>query len=215
MNHLAFYTQLIQSKASCFDDDFDAQVLAAMVAAAAMEIEGGGSLADGLGIAGGELRRMIAKYFPDAEILLEGLGLDQETPIGEEEQSLRRLLLRSRSTPGPLSLVFSIIMARRATRPNHLWQDLGFAHRGDLSRLMLRHFTPLAHRNKQDMKWKKFFYRLICQEEDSRVCLAPSCSECKDFDGCFGNESGESLLARTRLMVERSGWVGGVSVAAH
>jgi nitrogen fixation protein NifQ len=63
------------------------------------------------------------------------------------------------------------------------------------------------------MKWKKFFYRLICQDEDSRMCLAPSCSECCDFEGCFGDESGESILARTRLGLEKQGWIASVSLA--
>lgn len=213
MPHIALYTQLIQSKASSFDDTFDAHVLASIFTAAAMEIDTGGSLAEGLGISGKELRRMIAEYFPDAATLLEGFGIDHETQVGDEEQSLRRLLLRSRSTAAPLSSLFSTIIARRATRPNHLWQDLGLANRGDLSKLMQLHFAPLALRNKQDMKWKKFFYRLICQEEDSRMCLAPSCSECSDFEGCFGDESGESMLARTRLVQERSGSIAGISLA--
>ena len=202
MPHIALYTQLIQAKGSYLDDSFDAHVLASIFTASAMEIDTGGSLAEGLGISGKELRRMIAAYLPDAATLLENFGIDNETPVGDEEQSLRRLLLRSRSTPAPLSSVLSIIIARRATRPNHLWQDLGLANRGELSRLMQRHFAPLAFRNNQDMKWKKFFYRLICQDEDSRICLAPSCSECIDFERCFGDESGESILARTRLVQE-------------
>ena len=214
MPHIALYTQLIQSKASSFDDAFDAHVLACLLTAAAMEMNTGGSLAEGLGMPGAELRCMIATYFPDAATLLEDFGLDHEAPVDDEEQSLRRLLLRSRSTPAPLSSVLSIIIARRATRPNHLWQDLGLADRGELSRLMQRHFAPLALRNNQDMKWKKFFYRLICREEDSRMCLAPSCSECQDFEGCFGDESGESILAWTRLGLERSEWIAGAPIEA-
>jgi nitrogen fixation protein NifQ len=70
---------------------------------------------------------------------------------------------------------------------------------------MQRHFALLAGRNTQDMKWKKFFYRMICREDGFSMCVAPSCSECGDFDGCFGDESGESLLARVRLQSETAG----------
>ena len=73
------------------------------------------------------------------------------------------------------------------------------ANRGELSKLMLRHFVSLARRNDQDMKWKKFFYRMICRDDGFSMCVAPCCSECCDFDACFGSESGESLLARTRF----------------
>ncbi len=215
MAAITLYTQLVQSKASSMDDAFDTHVLASMIAAAAMEVDDGGSLADGLGISGSKLQSMIATYFPDGATLLDDLGLDQETAVEDSEQSLRRLLQRSRSTPAPLSFVFSIIVARRATRPNHLWQDLGLSSRDDLSKLMQRHFAPLALRNSQDMKWKKFFYRLICQDADSRMCLAPSCSECSDFDGCFGDESGEGILARSRLALERPGTIAGGSSAAQ
>jgi len=95
---------------------------------------------------------------------------------------------------------------RRAAEDDHItvyWLSLG-----ELSRLMLQHFTLLAKRNTEDMKWKKFFYRMICRDEGFRICTAPSCSECNDFNVCFGDESGESLLARTRLLQETSKLIG-------
>jgi nitrogen fixation protein NifQ len=95
------------------------------------------------------------------------------------------------------------MLARRAQSPDHLWQDLGLRNRGELSRLMARHFRPLAARNSQDMKWKKFLYRMICRDAGYSLCTAPSCGECADFAACFGDESGESRLAQTRLSDER------------
>ena len=96
-------------------------------------------------------------------------------------------------------------------RPNHLWQDLGLRNRGELSALMRRHFEPLADRNVNDMKWKKFLYRMICRDEGFRLCTAPSCAECDDFAVCFGDESGESLLARNR----RQSDLASADVTAH
>ena len=52
------------------------------------------------------------------------------------------------------------------------------------------------------MKWKKFLYRMICRDTGYSLCTAPSCSECDDFEICFGEESGESFLARARRRVE-------------
>jgi nitrogen fixation protein NifQ len=86
-------------------------------------------------------------------------------------------------------------------------QDLGLTNRGELSRLMQRHFALLARRNTQDMKWKKFFFRMICRDEGYRLCAAPCCSECSDFNACFGDESGESLLARVRLQSDAPGLI--------
>jgi nitrogen fixation protein NifQ len=63
---------------------------------------------------------------------------------------------------------------------------------------MSRHFEWLAERNTRDMKWKKFLYRTVCRDGSFPVCTAPCCSECCDFDACFGEEGGESLLALAR-----------------
>ncbi len=207
MTPKAIYALLSQSNAASGCDAFDKHVLACIFAVAAMETGPGRSLADALGISGKALRRSSERYFPGALVLLERFGLDGEPIVDEDEQCLRELLGRSRTSAGPLGSLLSILIARRSTRPNHLWQDLGLRNRGELSRLMLRHFAPLAIRNNQDMKWKKFFYRMICRDEGFRLCAAPCCSECTDFENCFGDESGESLLARTRFHFDSQGLV--------
>jgi nitrogen fixation protein NifQ len=197
----ATYALLIRSLSpGC--DPFDGHVLACVFAIAAQEASPGRSLADSVGVSSKFLRSAVAEYFPGALTHLEDLGLDSEIVVDDEEQSLRTLLQRSRSTPGLIGSLLAAIVARRATQPNHLWQDLGLANRGELSALMQRHFAPLALRNSQDMKWKKFFYRMICRDDSYRLCAAPSCSECCDFTVCFGDESGESRLARTRWQIE-------------
>ena len=64
------------------------------------------------------------------------------------------------------------------------------------------YFAPLARRNTSDMKWKKFFTRLICRDASYTLCTAPSCGECSDYDNCFTEETGESLLAHLRKSAE-------------
>jgi nitrogen fixation protein NifQ len=200
----AAYTLLSQSLAGSACDLFDGHVLACVFAMGVAESNSDHALTEALGISGQTLRGVINHYFPCAMGHLEALGIDCEVLVEDEEQSLRILLHRSRSTLAPLSSVLATIVARRAMRPNHLWQDLGLTNRSELSTLMQRHFAPLALRNRQDMKWKKFFYRMICRDDSYRLCFAPSCYECSDFKGCFGDESGESHLARVRLQHEIS-----------
>jgi len=198
----ATYALLSQSLEPSACDSFDGHVLACLFAIGAAESVRGGPMSEALGISGQALRGVIDKYFPCAIFHLERYGLDCEPAVEDEELSIRMLLQRSRATTGDLGALLAIIVARRATRPHHLWQDLGLTNRGELSALLQRHFAPLALRNSQDMKWKKFFYRMICRDDSYRLCVAPSCSECCDFNGCFGDESGESLLARVRLQYE-------------
>ncbi len=183
---------------------FDAHVLACIVTVSVVESQMDRSLAHALGVSGRVLRTQIDTYFPGKMELLEAFGLDGEIAVGEDEKCLRELLLRSRTSLANLSTLLSTLVARRAMRPNHLWQDLGLTNRNELSLLMQRHFAPLARRNTQDMKWKKFFFRMICRDAGYRLCTAPSCAECTDFDSCFGDESGESLLARVRFQSETS-----------
>jgi nitrogen fixation protein NifQ len=201
------YTLLRNANTLSACEPFDGHVLACVFASAADESRTGGSFTGALGICGASLRRNIHRYFPGCLQKLEPFGLDVEPSVDENELCLRELLWRFRASATPLNSLMTFLVARRATRPNHLWQDLGLANRGELSTLMLRHFTRLARRNTEDMKWKKFFYRMICREEGFRMCVAPSCSECSDFEGCFGDESGESLLARTRFHGETSNMI--------
>jgi nitrogen fixation protein NifQ len=201
------YIYLRQANAGTACEPFDGHVLACIFAAGMSECKAGISLTDALGVSGSELRRMIARYFPGVEERLEAAGLDGEPVVDDDERCLRDLLWRFRTAPAPYTSLLSVLIARRATRPNHLWQDLGLTNRGELSRLMQRHFALLARRNTQDMKWKKFFFRMICRDEGYRLCAAPSCSECSDFNACFGDESGESQLARVRLQSDAPGLI--------
>ena len=203
----ATYSYLRQANAATACEPFDGHVLACIFAVGIGECKSGGSLTDALGLSGSELRRIVDRYFPGASERLEALGLGGEPIVEDDERCMRELLWRFRTVPAPLTSVLSVLIARRATRPNHLWQDLGLANRGELSSLMQRHFRLLAQRNTHDMKWKRFFFRMICRDEGYRLCAAPSCSECCDFNTCFGDESGESLLARVRFQSETPGLI--------
>ncbi len=71
---------------------------------------------------------------------------------------------------------------------NHLWEDMGLPDRETLSRLIRHYFPALYHKNKANMRWKKFFYKQLCDRVESRLCRAPSCGECSDYVSCFGPE---------------------------
>jgi nitrogen fixation protein NifQ len=210
----ATYIRLRQAcLAAC--EPFDGHVLACIFAAAIGECDPGASLTTALGISGSELRHAIDKYFPGTLAQFEPFGLDAEPVVEEDERCMRELLWRFRTDASPLNSLLAKLISRRATRPNHLWQDLGLLNRSELSVLMQRHFQLLARRNTDDMKWKKFFFRMICRDEGYRLCSAPSCSECTDFNACFGDESGESLLARVRFLGEVPGLVSLKSARPH
>lgn len=80
------------------------------------------------------------------------------------------------------------VIATAAMGDNHLWQDLGLPSRDVLSRLLRENFPTLAALNTRDMKWKKFFYRQLCERAGVMICKSPNCAECCDFRACFGPE---------------------------
>jgi nitrogen fixation protein NifQ len=203
MEPTAIYVWLINDDEGKLRDTFDAHVLASLLAVSFAEAKALGSpLSESTGLTSATLTAMMSAAFPHALPLLEQFDGCEEPSFPEDERSLRELLARSTTSRKPFQLHLAALIARRAMRPNHLWQDCGLRNRGELSEMMNRHFEPLASRNSSNMKWKKFLYRMICRDEGFRLCTSPSCAECDDFSVCFGDETGESLLARNRRAAE-------------
>jgi nitrogen fixation protein NifQ len=65
---------------------------------------------------------------------------------------------------------------------------MGLPSRDVLSQLMRAYFPVLYYKNSTNMKWKKFFYKQLCDRRDVPMCKAPSCGQCCDYALCFGAE---------------------------
>lgn len=184
-------------------DAFDTHVIAAIVAAALAESATPGvSLADGLGLNPADIGHLFDRRFPIYRAAPLGLIEMTPSPASDEEVILADLFAAHRSGPEPVSGWLAVMIARRAMRPDHLWQDLGLNDRGELNRLLARHFRSLHAGNTKNMRWKKYFYRVLCEAEGFVLCSAPSCSVCTDFADCFGAEDGMSRLADWRRRLE-------------
>ncbi|WP_454620363.1 nitrogen fixation protein NifQ [Bradyrhizobium cenepequi] len=183
------------------DEDFDRHVLASILSAAAMD---GGSIAEQAGLAGPEFSALLTQHFPLIEVSVAVRLLPSDLIEDDEREMVRDLLLAQRSTEGDVGRWLAAMIARRAMEPNHLWEDLGLRERAELSRLLARHFGPLAARNTGNMRWKRFFYRMLCEDDGFVMCTTPVCTQCNDFDLCFGEETGESRMAERRREFHRS-----------
>ena len=192
------YRWLMSACAPSAGDGFDQHVFASILSLAIGQMaERQVSLAVTSGLDSVALAEIGAQLFPDAAPALAAMA-QGATPIVEiEEQSIREILLMYASTPLPLSRPLAQLLARRCNEPHHLWQDLGLRNRGELSTLMERHFARLRTRNQNDMKWKKFLFRMVCGSEGFTLCPAPVCTECDDFAGCFGGEDGIAQLTHS------------------
>ncbi|MBR9973427.1 nitrogen fixation protein NifQ [Magnetospirillum sulfuroxidans] len=158
-----------------------------------------------LGLDEAELRAVLAEYFPvlaadwpDGGCLRHRLGLacHHEAPppghgrfsaslLEQEEQDLCRLFLTHAADSGIWPVVFARSIARACMEPQHLWMSLGLEGRAQLSAILVRHFPALVARNDHDMRWKKFFYKLLCDEEKVWTCKASSCEICPHHSECY------------------------------
>jgi nitrogen fixation protein NifQ len=175
--------------------DFDAHVFSCLLAVAAMEQ---GTLGERLGLGDDDLAALVERWFPHARAAVFSGCASGVVKEDDEIEMVRDLLLAHCSTPGDDSRWLAAMIACRTMEPNHLWEDLGLRDRSELSRLLARHFAPLAARNTNNMRWKRFFYRTLCETDGIVMCSTPVCTSCGDFNICFGDESGVSRLAESR-----------------
>lgn len=180
-------------RADGIGDDFDRHVFACAVTIGIKETHR--PLTHALGLDRPALAAVCERFFPHASAAIGALAAADAGPDAIEEPDLRDLLMEHRTRGIEEEAWMAAIVARRSLLANHLWQDLGLFSRTELSALLLRYFAPLASQNNRDMKWKKFFYRELCQRDGVFVCKAPNCAVCSDVAHCFGNEDGAPLTA--------------------
>jgi len=125
----------------------------------------------------------------------EVVGVDG---VLDEFNDLLNLLLDHRAVADEHHRRVAHLVAAACMGNDHLWQDLGLPDRKALSILLNTHFPALAAKNTGDMKWKKFFYKQLCEREGINACRAPSCAACGDYARCFGAEEGDAIFRIVR-----------------
>ncbi len=178
----ALYAEWLAARRGTAADELLARMLASWQV-------GAGVLPNYLGLSASEFARLLAHHFPRyprQHIVQPNRRLDAQ--CSDEMNDLHTLLLRNRSGNSATEIWLADILIAGCLGNDHLWQDLGLWQRADLSQLMHDHFAPLAQRNCNDMKWKKFLYKQLCETEGVYTCRAPSCAVCVDYHHCFGAE---------------------------
>lgn len=134
------------------------------------------------------------RFFPDLPLsFLPDRDARRREACSDEFDDLLALLLEHRTFDHDESRWLAHAIATACMGADHLWQDMGLSDRSALSWLMTHQFTTLAARNSDDMKWKRFFYRQLCERAGLSVCRSPSCGVCTDYSQCFGPEERSEL----------------------
>ncbi|TCJ11568.1 nitrogen fixation protein NifQ [Parasulfuritortus cantonensis] len=183
MNRALSFEQLMQS---CHDvTDPVARALAGALDSAARGVIQAPS--PSLGLDRARFRALLARHFP----ILAAPEEDGEgcPPLASDEfDDLVQLFLAHRSHDGEEVEWLAHAIASACMGGDHLYQDMGLPNRQALSDLLNEHFTALFVKNVGNMKWKKFFYKQLCDQAEVKVCQAPSCKVCNDYWNCFGPE---------------------------
>ena len=121
-------------------------------------------------------------------IIMEAAAFEARAVAGraDEYDDLLALLLDHASSLEAEELAREIATA--CLGDNHLWQDMGLPDRQRLSDLFRMHFHALFVKNGENMKWKKFLYKQLCERMEVNICRSPSCGICTDYGNCFGPE---------------------------
>lgn len=159
-------------------------------------------LPDSLGLTNHDFDALKACYFTD-------YPLSEHAPSGKQLDFSRMLerqdlidLLKHYSPPYILEADWIIaILVAGCLGDDHLWHDLGLWSRSQLTALLNYNFPELAAKNTQDMKWKKFLYKQLCEHEGLYLCRAPSCAVCVDYGKCYGSEE---LVIDTQLPLDNN-----------
>lgn len=177
--------QIYQSLQPGKDADPNRQWLAKIIAS---WLTGQGVLPDHLGLNPDQFAALLGT-FPGITLparAVSGIVLDYQRML--EKDDLIKLLQHFRKDDSAETDWLIGLIVSACLGSDHLWQDLGLWNRSELSALLAHNFPALAERNVNDMKWKKFLYKQLCEAEGLYLCRAPSCEVCTDFSNCFGPE---------------------------
>jgi len=151
-------------------------------------LEGEGSLPQRLGLSKFDFKELMESYFQIqncCESAPSGCFIEEKDNNPEIDE-LVELFMGHRAAKSESELQMAIIMAVGCQASDHLWQDMGFWSRADLSAMIRENFPTLFDLNVQNMKWKKFFYKQMCMDLDATyTCRVPSCLECCDYRECY------------------------------
>ncbi len=178
--------QVYDNLLACTDNSENGHWLAQIIASWQV---GEGVLPSGLSLTDADFKKLLAAFFPNTNIqpsAPSGKTLDFSRML--EKQDLENYLRRYAVIPAPESEWLIALIVAACLGSDHLWQDLGLFSRKELSALLTYNFPQMAVKNSKDMKWKKFIYKQLCEEEGIYICRAPSCDVCQDYQHCFGSE---------------------------
>ena len=141
-----------------------------------------------LGLTSAQFGRLCRHYFPAVELKDDHCRGGSE--VAGDPELVALLLGYAGGDPESENTMSASVLARilaaRAELPGHLWVATGLFSRAELGEAIQRHLPALFAANDQGMRWKRFFYRQICEKNGGMMCKSPVCGDCSEYELCFG-----------------------------
>ncbi len=184
------YQALMNSAAPAGIADEDRHLFACLLTLAAEEPW---PTAAALGLSQQEFSALLHTCFPavDAHLLSHCLPDPPSQPQPNEE--IRAIVSKHLPEQGSeLQLAMAHWLASmitaRAAHPGHLWVAMGLFKRPELTASIRRILPSLAAANNKGMRWKRFLFKTLCDQNGAMLCKSPNCGECSDYALCFAPE---------------------------
>ncbi len=143
-----------------------------------------------LGLKEYEIASLLQTFFPGVELSslqMHSVPVTEESPE-QNDDVLSILLSHLPDRATDVSRWFAHILATRASHPGHLWIAMGLFERPELSAAIRRHLPALAKANHQNMRWKRYLFKQVCDLNGGVMCKSPNCGVCSDYALCFADE---------------------------
>ena len=185
------YAALMRSRKPAHISDEDRHLFACLLSVAITEPY---ETAAALGLDDSDVTSLLMLCFP--EINLQAFDRHAfpvtESPPASNDEVLSLLYSHVPAGLGFNALIVSCCLARilaaRAAFPGHLWVAMGLTERSQLTAAIRRHLPSLAEANNQNMRWKRYLYKQVCDLNGGTMCKAPNCGVCSDYSLCFAAE---------------------------
>lgn len=188
------YSELVQTPQPESVSTEDRHLFACLMTVAVQESK---HIAAVLGLEQSELDCLLSLFFPGQmeNPLWKGSVSAQELPSECNEEVLSILLSHVPTDKGSnqnfVSRCLARIIAARTALPGHLWVAMGLTERPQLTAAISRHLPTLAKANHQNMRWKRYLYKQVCDLNGGVMCKAPNCGVCSDYNRCFVEEGSD------------------------
>lgn len=154
----------------------------------------------GMGLSYDQFSELLDYYFPGGSAEIWDAGFQAEysacaSPLASEFEDLAAILMEHRSSDAESVKWLAYAVASGCMGSDHLYHDMGLPDRRTLSALLERYFTSLFRKNVYNMKWKKFFYKQLCDRAEIIMCPTRNCNSCVDYKNCYSPDGIELVMA--------------------